>query len=58
MNLPPKVHVKNGRYYYVHRNKWHSLTKVEEGEPAMRKALEEVLVPAPRWRGSDELRAL
>lgn len=51
MNLPPKVHVKNGRYYYVHRNKWHSLTKVEEGEPAMRKALEEVLVPAPRTFG-------
>lgn len=48
MNLPPKVHLKAGRYYYVHRNKWHALTKAEDGEPAMRKALEEVLVPAPR----------
>ena len=29
--LPPKVHEKCGRYYYVHQNKWKSLSRVEEG---------------------------
>lgn len=28
---PPKVHVKDGRYYYVDRNKWTGLSRVEEG---------------------------
>ena len=23
--LPPKMHLSNGRYYFVHRNKWHPL---------------------------------
>jgi len=26
-NLPPKMHLKHGRYYYVHANKWHALSK-------------------------------
>jgi site-specific recombinase XerD len=29
--LPPKVHLKDGRYYYVDQNKWHGLSRVEEG---------------------------
>jgi site-specific recombinase XerD len=29
--LPPKVHQKDGRYYYVDRNKWHGLSRVEDG---------------------------
>ncbi len=30
--LPPGVTIKNGRYYLVRRNKWHGLTRVDEGE--------------------------
>lgn len=25
--LPPKLHFKHGRYYYVHANRWHPLSK-------------------------------
>jgi integrase len=28
---PPKVHVKDGRYYYVDKNKWTGLCRVNEG---------------------------
>jgi integrase len=28
---PPKVHVKFGRYYYVEKNKWTALNRVDEG---------------------------
>ncbi len=28
---PPGVHPKHGRYYLIHQNKWHPLTRVEEG---------------------------
>lgn len=28
---PPKVHVKDGRYYYVDKNKWTGLSRVNEG---------------------------
>jgi site-specific recombinase XerD len=28
---PPKVHVKDGRYYYVDKNKWKGLSRVNEG---------------------------
>jgi integrase len=28
---PAKVHVRHGRYYYVHANKWHPLSRVSEG---------------------------
>lgn len=33
--LPRKVHEKNGRYYYVHRNRWHPLSRVRDGFPAL-----------------------
>jgi site-specific recombinase XerD len=51
MSLPPKVHAKSGRYYFVHQNKWHALTRVEEGEPALRRALAEFQNPTPRTLG-------
>ena len=28
---PPKVHPKDGRWYYVDRNKWHPLSRIDEG---------------------------
>jgi hypothetical protein len=28
---PPKCHVKDGRYYYVDKNKWKGLSRVDEG---------------------------
>lgn len=48
MALPKKVHVKAGRYYYVHKNRWVALTRVEAGEPALLKALQEMRDPTPR----------
>lgn len=38
LELPPGVHEKHGRYYWVHRNKWHRLTRVDEGEVALLEA--------------------
>jgi hypothetical protein len=35
LELPPGVHEKHGRYYWVSRNKWHQLTRVDEGEIAL-----------------------
>jgi hypothetical protein len=29
--LPKGVHPKHGRYYLIHRNKWHKLTRIDEG---------------------------
>lgn len=29
--LPPKVHIKDGRHYYVDKNKWIGLSRVSEG---------------------------
>lgn len=29
--IPPKVHAKKGRYYYVHQNKWTGLSLVADG---------------------------
>lgn len=29
--IPPGVHVKHGRYYLIHQNKWNGLTRVDEG---------------------------
>jgi integrase len=49
--LPPKVHIKGGRYYFVHQNKWHGLTRVSEGEAPLRSALAELQSPAPRTVG-------
>ena len=39
MALPRGVHVKNGRYYRVRRNKWIPLSRVDEGEAALVEAL-------------------
>lgn len=47
MKLPAKVHVKNGRYYYVHQKRWNALTRVEDGEPALLQALAEFTSPRP-----------
>jgi integrase len=33
--LPAKVHRKHGRFYYVHENRWHALSRVDEGPAAM-----------------------
>lgn len=38
-NLPPKVHVKHGSYYYVHKNTWTKLSRLDEGEDTLYKAL-------------------
>jgi integrase len=38
MQLPAGVTIKHGRYYLVRRNKWHALTRVEEGEIALLEA--------------------
>jgi integrase len=35
MPVPPGVTTKNGRYYLVRRNKWHGLTRIDEGEVAL-----------------------
>jgi integrase len=39
MRLPRGVYVKSGRYYRVHSNRWHALTRVAEGEAALLTAL-------------------
>lgn len=38
--LPPKVHERHGRYYYVHQNRWNALSRVEEGATALYTALQ------------------
>lgn len=67
MRLPPKVHEKNGRYYYVHKNKWTGLTRTDEGISALYLALHGITADAPATlgqlmdhylaRGMDELAA-
>jgi hypothetical protein len=37
--LPPKVHPKNGRFYYVDRNVWHPLSRIRDGHKALYAAL-------------------
>lgn len=49
--LPPKVHEKNGRYYYVHRNKWHPLSRIDEGATALYTALQEWTSDRPATYG-------
>lgn len=51
MRLPPKVHEKNGRYYYVHRNQWLKLTRTDEGESALYLALHELTADKPATLG-------
>lgn len=38
--LPPKVHQKHGRYFYVHGNRWHPLSRVAAGPAALYEALQ------------------
>jgi len=42
MPVPPGVTTKNGRYYLVRRNKWHGLTRIDEGEVALLEAYYEL----------------
>ena len=50
--IPKGIHIKNGRYYRVHRHKWVGLTRVDEGLRALRAALLEApLDAAPRTVG-------
>lgn len=35
MQLPPGVKPKHGRYYLIRRNKWHPLSRIDEGEVAL-----------------------
>lgn len=41
LTIPKGVYQKNGRWYRVVRNRWIALTRVDEGLPALRKALRE-----------------
>lgn len=49
--LPPKVHEKNGRYYYVDKNQWHKLTRVAEGSIALYEALQAFTSERPATYG-------
>ncbi len=51
MRLPPKVHPKNGRYYYVDKNRWHPLTRIEDGPSALYDALQEFTSDRPATYG-------
>lgn len=42
MPLPPGVTPKHGRYYVVRKNKWHPLTRIDEGEVALLEAYYEL----------------
>lgn len=46
--LPPGVHEKHGRYYWVNRNKWHKLTRADQGEIALLEAYYAVAKNDPR----------
>ncbi len=37
--LPPKVHEKGGRYYFVDKNKWRALSRVSEGTRELHRQL-------------------
>ncbi|MGE0803591.1 MAG: tyrosine-type recombinase/integrase [Lautropia sp.] len=39
--LPQKIHQKHGRYYYVHQNRWHPLSRVDEGPARLYERLQE-----------------
>jgi integrase len=49
--LPPKVHERNGRYFYVHGNKWHPLTRATEGATALYAALQAFTSDRPATYG-------
>jgi hypothetical protein len=47
MPLPPGVTEKHGRYYVVRKNKWHPLTRIDEGEVALLEAYYELTKADP-----------
>lgn len=47
MPLPPGVTPKHGRYYVVLRNKWHPLTRIDQGEVALLEAYYELTKADP-----------
>lgn len=48
-----RVHTKHGAYYFVDQaNKWHRLCRIDEGEPAMLRALAKVKDPPSTRVGS------
>ncbi len=49
--LPPKVHIRHGRYFYVHKNKWNPLSRVDEGPSALYTALQEWTSDRPATYG-------
>jgi len=49
--LPPKVALKDGRYYYRDKGKWHPLTRAEEGAPALYNALQKYTFDRPATYG-------
>jgi hypothetical protein len=49
--LPPKVHQKHNRYYYVNANRWHALSRVDEGPGALYEALQEYTGDIPGTLG-------
>lgn len=51
MRLPPKVHEKHGRYYYVDKNQWHPLTRIDEGPSKLYDALQEWTSDRPATYG-------
>lgn len=49
--LPPKVHERHGRYFYVHQNKWNPLSRVDEGATALYTALQDFTSDRPATYG-------
>lgn len=45
--LPPKVHEKGGRYYYVDQNKWNGLSRVSEGVRELHRQLANLTGASP-----------
>lgn len=41
-DLPKRVYIKHGAYYFVAQNKWRKLSRVKDGMPAMYRALAEI----------------
>lgn len=41
-DLPKRVHIKHGSYYFVAQNTWHKLCRVKEGLPALYRKLAEL----------------
>jgi len=47
MSRPKHVHPKNGAWYYVRQNKWTWLSRIEDGDAALYKALAAAVNPTP-----------